>query len=84
MDLADERELNGSPSMNKEYYYYYYYYIVQYILPLPNVNQHTGPWSLGWQSLPSLQVITETIEKIRNNKTFLLELLFVIEKGRNI
>ena len=25
--MADERKLNGSPSINKEYYYYYYYYI---------------------------------------------------------
>ena len=24
--MADERKLNGSPSINKEYYYYYYYY----------------------------------------------------------
>ena len=23
--MADERKLNGSPSINKEYYYYYYY-----------------------------------------------------------
>ena len=22
--MADERKLNGSPSLNKEYYYYYY------------------------------------------------------------
>ena len=22
--MADERKLNGSPSINKEYYYYYY------------------------------------------------------------
>ena len=24
--MADERKLNGSPSINKDYYYYYYYY----------------------------------------------------------
>ena len=24
--MADERKLNGSPSINKEYYYNYYYY----------------------------------------------------------
>ena len=23
--MADERKLNGSPSINKDYYYYYYY-----------------------------------------------------------
>ena len=25
--MADERKLNGSPSINKDYYYYYYYYL---------------------------------------------------------
>ena len=24
--MADERKLNGTPSINEEYYYYYYYY----------------------------------------------------------
>ena len=24
--MADERKLNRSPSINKDYYYYYYYY----------------------------------------------------------
>ena len=24
--MPDERKLNGSPSINKDYYYYYYYY----------------------------------------------------------
>ena len=30
--MADERKLNGSPSINKEYYYYYYYYYYLIIL----------------------------------------------------
>ena len=29
--MADERKLNGSPSINKDYYYYYYYYTYTYI-----------------------------------------------------
>ena len=33
--MADERKLNGSPSINKDYYYYYYYR--QYQLSLVTV-----------------------------------------------
>ena len=29
--MADERKLNGSPSVNKDYYYYYYYYLIHLI-----------------------------------------------------
>ena len=29
--MADERKLNGSPSINKDYYYYYYYYYLYLI-----------------------------------------------------
>ena len=31
--MADERKLNGSPSINKDYYYYYYI-ILDYIRTL--------------------------------------------------
>ena len=33
--MADERKLNGSPSINKEYYYYYYKGL-----------RHTSPFAL--------------------------------------
>ena len=29
--MADERKLNGSPSINKDYYYYYYYYYYYFV-----------------------------------------------------
>ena len=35
--MADERKLNGSPSINKEYYHYYYYYYYYYY----NAREHS-------------------------------------------
>ena len=32
--MADERKLNGSPSINKDYYYYYYYYLQELTVAL--------------------------------------------------
>ena len=36
--MADERKLNGSPSINKDYYYYYYYYLYYMSECMPHIS----------------------------------------------
>ena len=56
--MADERKLNGSPSINKDYYYYYYYYYYYKISYFLYVFQSTLGEKPSWSLYPRQEVGT--------------------------